>query len=130
MNIRTSLVGLALVLALAGCGDKWPKARSWEGTLPSLPGYAVAVSQWSQSGRTTSNMLRVGSLSTEGYIDYAASRIIAEDSNGNGRFDDSCDTVRIVLDADSSLASLAQPQRLNAILEEALPYAINNPAYK
>jgi len=127
MKGRNILAGLSLV-ALASCGDIMSKERSWIGQLPSVPGYAIDVSQRTREGRVTENALRIGILKeNKGYKGL----IYAVDGNGNGRFTDIMDNIRFIIDNDTDpILDYAHPLKLATILKEALPNAINNPAYK
>ncbi len=126
MKARNIIAGLGLLVAttLAGCVE----ARSWQGTLKSLPsGYQVFISQRKNDGRILESELRISKIGAQTGLVYAV------DGNGDGKFDSQYDMIRFIgMDnADAgALAPYAHAGKMTELLAEALPNAVNNPAYQ
>lgn len=124
MKGRNIFGGLSL-LALAGCD--FPKSKSWVGQVSSAPGYNVSVSQTKRGDRVAEHTLNIRRTKDSELNVF----LHAVDGNGNGKFGDYVDQIKTYGNPSSSdpLLVYKDPQRLELILSEALPNAINNPAY-
>jgi len=132
MKGRNTLAGLSL-LALVGCGQM-PEGRSWRGDLSSVPGYTIDVNQRRQGSQITSNEIKIIGVYDDGFGVTGNHLLIrGEDNNGDGSFSNSVDRITVygMQGAEADLAiQYAHPVKLAQVLQEALPNAINNPAYK